>query len=69
MEFDELSLVDRVTLHVLPALLSVPEVRKNLSNKTIVHEARQIAETFLETAALKPDMRAETASRSICGKA
>jgi hypothetical protein len=59
MEFDELSLADRVTLYVLPALLSVPEMRKNLSNKTLVHEARQIAKTFLETAAIEPDRRAD----------
>lgn len=57
MEFNELSLADRVTLYVLPALLSVPEMRKTLSNKTIVHEARQIAKTFLETSAIKPDQR------------
>ncbi|MDR2032945.1 MAG: hypothetical protein LBP86_12035 [Azoarcus sp.] len=49
MNFDELSLYDRVTLYVLPALLSATDARKNLSNKTLVHEARQIAEAFVAT--------------------
>ncbi|MDR1855426.1 MAG: hypothetical protein LBR05_11065 [Azoarcus sp.] len=52
MNFDELSLVDRVALYVLPALLSQPEARKTLSSKTIIHEARQIAETFVAGAML-----------------
>ncbi|MDR1425261.1 MAG: hypothetical protein LBI92_11765 [Azoarcus sp.] len=52
MDFAELSLLDRVALYVLPALLSVPDARRNLSNKTIIHEARQIAETFMENATI-----------------
>ncbi|MDR3087265.1 MAG: hypothetical protein LBU45_04865 [Azoarcus sp.] len=47
MNFEELSLVDRVALYVLPALLSAPDARKTMSSKTIIHEARQIAETFV----------------------
>lgn len=47
MKFDELSLVDRVALYVLPAILSAPDARKTMSSKTIIHEARQIAETFV----------------------
>ncbi|MDR0701775.1 MAG: hypothetical protein LBF61_05090 [Azoarcus sp.] len=52
MDFEELDLIDRVALYVLPALLSSPDARKSLSNKTIVHEARQIAETFVASATL-----------------
>jgi hypothetical protein len=55
MNFDDLGLVDRVALYVLPALLSNPDTRKNLSNKTIIHEARQIAETFVSTAGIQTD--------------
>lgn len=50
MDFEELSLLDRVALVILPSLLSSPDMRKSLSGKTIIHEARQIAATFLETA-------------------
>jgi hypothetical protein len=50
MNFEEFDLVDRVALYVLPALLSSPDARKNLSSKTIVHEARQIAEAFVASA-------------------
>ena len=50
MNFDELSLLDRVALIILPSLLSSPDMRKSLSSKTIIHEARQIAATFLESA-------------------
>ena len=57
MNFDELDLADRVTLHVLPALLSAPDLRKSMSSKTIIHEARQIAETFLSTMTSKPGVQ------------
>lgn len=55
MTLDELSLADQVALYVLPALLSTQDARKNLSHKTIIHEARQIALEFLATADLPQD--------------
>ncbi|MDR0565053.1 MAG: hypothetical protein LBG78_09010 [Azoarcus sp.] len=55
MNFDELSLEDRVALYVLPALLSASDMRKSMSNKTIIHEARKIAEDFLASVAPMTD--------------
>jgi hypothetical protein len=60
MNFEELNLYDRVTLYVLPALLSAPDVRRNLSNKTLIHEARQIAEAFVATVEIDTDTQQRT---------
>jgi hypothetical protein len=50
MDFIEFSLRDRVALHLLQALLVTPDARRNLSHKTLIHEARQIADAFVSTA-------------------
>ncbi|MDR2678325.1 MAG: hypothetical protein LBB51_02690 [Zoogloeaceae bacterium] len=50
MDFLEFSLRDRVALYLLQALLVAPDTRKIMSHKTLIHEARQIAEVFVSTA-------------------